>query len=222
MNSLFSSSNFIDAVVHKVSLPGSSPGASIPVLRSLTLTISTPGILFAAFIIALSFETTIKGPFLTLYFLPLSFPFPDLILFFSTLSNSFSNPMALSAFSTSCVLLNPSNLLSNIKGKLSGIMWHLFFTRSFMTVADIPDLIAFLLSFLFIFLPRFFSALGGCALLPPLVLGAKAPTKYILVPLLDKIFLGVLDMPWPYDPLYLLLLFESVDDDLFPASFIAP
>src|SRR3989338_3754708 len=100
-------------------------------------------------------------------------------------------------------------------------MCPLFVTISFIMVAAIALLIAFALSFSFIFFHQIFSVFGGCALLPPTVPGANAPTQFILVPLLVSIFLGTLDIPIPSEPLYFLLLLDNFAEALFPASGLA-
>ena len=64
MNSLSFSIILIADSVQRVSLPGTQPGASNSVLRDLMLTISMPGILFAAFNALHLSDTTINGPFL--------------------------------------------------------------------------------------------------------------------------------------------------------------
>ena len=85
----FSFSNFSNAAcVNNVALPAAAPGASNSAFRAFTFIISIPGTFLAAFANLHSFEITIKGPVVFLYFLPLNFPLPALILFFPDLSNS--------------------------------------------------------------------------------------------------------------------------------------
>jgi len=80
---------------------------------------------------------------------------------------------------------------------MSGAKCPLSATISFSMVAEIALLIAFKFSLLLIFFHHIFWVFGGCALLPPTIPGAKAPTQFILVPRLVIIFLGTLEIPIP-------------------------
>src|SRR3989344_2856913 len=185
------------ASVKRVSLPISAPGASTCALTLLTSTISTPGMFAAVFNRGHTCDATIRGPFFTLYLLPLIFPLPALIFIWDALSSSFSRPSLSRTALTAFVWTRLSILLSIMKGYSFGTMWPLFSTMLLTIVAAMADLIAFLFSFLLIFFDSILYGFGGCAILPPTVPGITAPTQTMLVPLLLNIFLWTLDMPWP-------------------------
>src|SRR3989338_1875013 len=76
---------------------------------------------------------------------------------------------------------------------------------SFAVAANAPRN-AILSSFLFmLFSFSMLFILGGCAFLPPLVPEIVAPIQKNWVPLLHIIFLGILDIPFPYAVFHFLL-----------------
>lgn len=71
--------------VKMTNLPTYPPGANYKRLSLLTLAISTPGTFLKALLkVDYSLEYTKSGPFLNLYLLFLSFPFPALMTLEST------------------------------------------------------------------------------------------------------------------------------------------
>src|SRR3989344_3958044 len=138
-------------------------------------------------------------PLFILYLLPLLFPRPALTFFSEFLAYSFSSPHAFRALKISLVFSMFSICDSIMNGKFSGTRWPLCITIFLSIVAARALLIAFLLSFLLTLRSKLFSAFGVCALLPPTIPGATAPSQFILVPLLLIIFLGTLDIPRPYE-----------------------
>src|SRR3990167_2831145 len=137
---------------------------------SLTFTTSTLTFINSHFL-----ETINKIPLLFLYFLPLLLPLPALTFFFISNSNLFF----VNIFPKSFIFLISSNFESKI------------FILFILNNPAIALLIAFFLSLTFMLFSQFLSALGGCALLPPTVPGAHAPTHPNCVPLLHIVFLGI-------------------------------